>query len=138
MSFTYLASPYSHPKREMLEVRYLEALRACAALYNAGCTVFSPIVHCHEMAKVHILPTSFDFWLPHNHAMLEASEALLILNITGWVESVGLRSEALRAEELGIITAFVNVEGVISPYVKPELWELDQGVSSVHGAQRSS
>ena len=62
MSFVYLASPYTHKKREVMMDRHHAASVATAQLLLKGAVVFSPIVHCHEIALEHQLPTDFAFW----------------------------------------------------------------------------
>src|SRR6516225_6948685 len=68
--FAYLASPYSHPLTEVVNKRYDAALHATAYLLKHHVWVYSPIVHCHELAFTFDLPLNFDFWTDYNFAML--------------------------------------------------------------------
>lgn len=102
MSFGYIASPYSHPDAAVRHDRYLMVLRYCANALKDHHWVYSPIVHCHEMALLHKLPTDARFWERYNFAMLDACKALEILMLPGWVESKGVRGEMLYAQAYGI------------------------------------
>lgn len=102
MTFAYLASPYSHPDEDVREARYLEALKATAWLLQNKIWVHSPIVHCHELAKLYRLPKDANFWMDYNFAVLERASELLILTIDGWQSSHGIRQEYDRSKIKGI------------------------------------
>mgnify|MGYP001810783450 CR=1 FL=1 len=95
--FLYLASPYSHDNPEIMQMRYFGAMDATAHLLKQHVAVYSPIVHCHEIAKVHELPTDFEFWMRYNYRMLSAARKLLVLTLDGWDKSVGVRAEITYA-----------------------------------------
>lgn len=91
--FYYLASPYTHPMAAIREFRYYQAIRAVAYLCARGHTTISPIVQCHEMAKLHILPTDFKFWKSWNERLIRASAGMIILKLDGWADSAGIADE---------------------------------------------
>lgn len=93
MSYIYLASPYSHSDSGVVERRFLAACRATAHLLNSGLVVFSPIVHCHPLAKAHGLPGDFKFWRTYNWWMLAPASELKILRLEGWQISEGVTGE---------------------------------------------
>lgn len=93
MSYVYLASPYSHPDVKIRHVRLLSAMEATAWLLKQGTWVYSPIVHCHDLALRHDLPKEFDFWQHYNRAMLTPATALYLLNTSGLAESKGVKAE---------------------------------------------
>lgn len=93
MSYIYLATPYSHKSELVRHHRYLEAETACAQLMLQGTTVYSPIVHCHMLAKRHKLPKDFKFWETHNYAMLQKASLMVILMLDGWELSEGIKGE---------------------------------------------
>lgn len=109
----YLASPYSSELPHVREERYQQALKCTAALLVKHNWVYSPIVHCHELAKLYALPTSFEFWKRYNFAMLRRCETFGILKIDGWDESVGLSEEFKLARTLSMPTYFYNVAGQV-------------------------
>jgi len=98
----YLASPYSHPNREVLEGRAEAVSRIAALLFEAGVLVYSPIAHSHTIAAVGDLPTDFAFWDRYNRAMLERCDALFVVAIPGYDASVGVAGEMQIARELEI------------------------------------
>ena len=101
MSFYYIASPYSHRDPEEVHLRFVKVMSFTAALMKAKVPVYSPIVHCHELSIVHKLPTTADYWVPMNHAMLEASIGTIVLAIPGWEESLGVQEEMAYTIQLG-------------------------------------
>lgn len=102
MSFIYLASPYTDDDPEVVLSRY-EATRAFTAnALEEGFHVYSPIVHCHELAHYHSLPKDFEFWKSYNLAMLTAASHLWVLALEGWQESKGVQMEIITALELPI------------------------------------
>ena len=100
MGFKYLASPYSHPDLTVRGARYTYARTAVANLLAKKIWVYSPIVHCHELALAHDLPMEAEFWWEYNRTMLAASSGLLILKIDGWEESAGVKQEREYAEAI--------------------------------------
>ena len=86
----------------MKEERYLRALKATQYLLSQRRWVYSPIVHCHELAKIGGLPGDFEFWKDYNFAVIAACDLFMILRIEGWDASKGVAQEKLEAERLGI------------------------------------
>jgi hypothetical protein len=80
----YLASPYSAASEELMEERYASALDAVAQLLRQRRWVYSPIVHCHELARRCGLPRDFAFWRDYNFAMLDRADAFCVLQLPGW------------------------------------------------------
>jgi len=97
----YLASPYTHEDPFVREDRYLRAMQALSFLLRDGHVVYSPIVHCHEMAKILDIPKESDFWWNYNKGMIEASRGILILRLDGWEQSIGIKQEREYAESMG-------------------------------------
>jgi hypothetical protein len=96
----YLATPYSHPDPAMREGRYLMACKAASALLQQGLHVFSPIAHTHQIAQ-YGLPTGWDFWESYDRLYLDRCDALYVLKMDGWEESVGVQAEIRIMEEMG-------------------------------------
>lgn len=89
----YLASPYTHPCEEMMQLRYEQALFVCSEMLNSGVTVYSPIVHFHPMALKFNMPKDYSFWKKHNKAAINVCTALAFLTLDGWNKSVGVQDE---------------------------------------------
>jgi hypothetical protein len=103
----YLASPYSHPDPPIREARFNAACRATAELVLAGRAVFSPIVHGHPLVRFG-LPTDWSFWQRFDEEHLRLCDEVLVLQIDGWRESVGVRAEVEFAAALGNRVAYLE------------------------------
>lgn len=105
--YDYIGSPYSHPNPLVREERYLRVsfyLQQCLVLEQWA---YSPIVHCHEIAKVWDMPRDAAFWRKYNFTMLARSQGLKVLRIEGWDTSIGLREEMVEAERLELPIIYV-------------------------------
>lgn len=102
MSYIYLASPYTDKLATVMALRYKQVAESTAHLLRREIHVYSPIVHCHEIAVRHNLPKGFDFWQRYNKTMLEASGALWILQLEGWSESKGVQWEISHANKINL------------------------------------
>ena len=93
MAYIYLGSPYSDKSKLVQHTRYLQVSKVVADMLCKGVHVYSPIVHCHELAKRFRMPGDFDFWQGYNYAMLEQASHFHVLELDGWNDSKGLKSE---------------------------------------------
>lgn len=74
-----------------------------AQLLEKGFIVFSPISHCHHLAMEYNLPTDAKHWEEFNKRFLMVSQALLIITIPGWKESIGVQNEIEMAKSIFLI-----------------------------------
>lgn len=102
MSYHYLASPYSDPNPELQAYRYSEACRASAWLMKRGFLVFSTIAHNHPIAMRFGLRSDAAFWWEYNQTMIRYSGGVIVLQIGGWRDSIGVEKEIKLANTLGI------------------------------------
>lgn len=93
MSFWYLASPYSSPNESIREERFKKTENATGWLLERKIWTYSPIVHNHQLAKEHSLPTDAKHWEEYNKAMIESARGVILLFIDGWKESKGVERE---------------------------------------------
>lgn len=105
--FIYIASPYSGTVKEMKE-RFEAVERYTAYAMKHGEVVFSPIVHCHEIAAKYSMPTDFGFWENYCLGMLEGAHTFRILTLDGWRDSTGVLGEWEMADEWGHGIEFVD------------------------------
>lgn len=96
----YLASPYTHPDKEVMELRYQQALAATTALMQSGHIVFSPIVYGHQFSSA--LGHTFEDWKNFNDVMLTRCDMAIFLKLPGYEESRGMRYELDLVRELGM------------------------------------
>ena len=104
----FLSAPYTHPNREIMDTRAKEIERAAVILTRCGVLVYSPITSWHEAAKNYNLPTDARFWEHHNRTMLERCDAVVVLGLPGWRESLGVGIETDQAERHQIPTFFLT------------------------------
>jgi len=64
--------------------------------------VYSPIVHCHQLAKLFDLPFDANFWHNYNFAMLERAGDFALLKLPGWNASIGVADEIEEAKRLDL------------------------------------
>jgi hypothetical protein len=103
----YLASPYSHPNAAVRAHRFREVCRAAAMLLSAGHAIFSPIAHSHPLVE-HGLPTDWFFWQRWGQNMLTRCDEVVVLQLDGWIDSVGVQAEIALARSLGKPLQFVE------------------------------
>lgn len=111
MSFVYVASPYSSSSFETMQARFEAVEQFAATFLIKGVSAYSPIVHCHELAKKYDLPATFGFWQQHDHNMILRSSAIYVLCISGWKESVGIQSELNFADENNLPILYFKPDG---------------------------
>lgn len=96
----YLASPYSSPNDATRYARFRCAEEFTALAIKQGHAVFSPIVHCHELARKHDLPKTFDFWAEYDRRILAAATTVWVLTLPGWENSRGVQQEIAWSREM--------------------------------------
>lgn len=121
MSYTYLASPYSHPDPAVREERYRSACEAAALLMQLGEIVFCPIAHSHPVAEH--LPAGcaidHDFWLRQDGPLLGHCDRVFVLMIDGWSESSGVRHEIEHAIEHDVDLVWGTLEDLRARVAQP-------------------
>lgn len=101
-SYIYLASPYSHPDKKIMNQRYETIIIVTGKLMERGLHVYSSIVHCHPLAVRFDLPRDHDYWDDYNAKMLKNASMLMIVELDGWQDSKGITSEIALASEYNI------------------------------------
>ena len=104
----YLAGPYSHEDMEVREARFRALTKKAAELMLDGHVVFSPITHGHTIAEYHDLPKGWEWWSKQDFKFLGFASKLIVLQIDGYIESVGVTAEIAFAEANGIPVGYVN------------------------------
>lgn len=98
----YLATPYTHKSKRVMASRYNLVNHAAALLMNDPYrfAIFSPITHCHEIAKDHELPTTWEFWRDYDLLFIDWSEEMWVFMQSGWENSKGVSAEIEYAREI--------------------------------------
>lgn len=114
--FWYLATPYTkHPRG--IDVAHYEACAAAAICFKAGVQVFAPIPHTHAIALVGQLAGHFEQWAQLDDAMIRASRGVIVVEMDGWSESVGINAECVLAQALGKPILYMPKDGPPPPEV---------------------
>jgi len=106
MRLIYLASPYSHPDKQVREQRFQAACQQAATMMKAGELVFSPIAHTHPIAAFG-LPGDWAFWQRYDRMMLSRCDELAVLPLDGWQKSIGVQAEIAIAKTLKLPVRFI-------------------------------
>ncbi len=89
----YLATPYTR-YRQGIHMANVEACRAAASLISMKISVLSPIAHSHAVAMYGNLdPLQQDFWQGVDAPFLEMCDAMIVMELPGWLESRGVQHE---------------------------------------------
>ena len=105
----YLASPYSHPDPAVEWQRYDAACKATAHFINRGFPVVSPIAHSHVLHVTYGCGGDWETWQQLDRALIAASDAVWVLKLDGWQESVGIKAEVEFAAGLCIPVTYVEM-----------------------------
>lgn len=84
----YLATPYSHHDRTVVQYRVDRVTAYAATLHSMGVLVYSPVTHGHQLANVEpTIKTDAESWIAHNLYMLKRCNQLLVL---GYPREIGI------------------------------------------------
>jgi hypothetical protein len=94
-TLAYIATPYTRYEGGNIELAFREAARISAALMVAGIDVFSPIVHSHPLALYGEGVDALDrnFWLNRYEIFMARCDALIVVEMKDWKESIGIAHE---------------------------------------------
>lgn len=93
-TLAYLATPYTKYEGGNIELAFRDAARIAAALLLAGINIYSPIAHCHPLSQYgDIDALDRDFWLKYQESMMARCDVLIVAEMKGWKESIGVKHE---------------------------------------------
>jgi hypothetical protein len=98
----YLATPYSHPSPRIKKRRYNIANKVAASMIKDGYLLITPIASSAALAKAGDLAGEFWQWAKLDLELVSRSDGVIVLDMPGWRESVGVAAEVMRATSLGI------------------------------------
>lgn len=109
----YLASPYSHVERRVVDFRYKEQQRLHSALISKyKATILAPIEQCHNLTRNFDLPSGYEFWKKRDRKFIDMSDGIVICLMEGWKESVGVSDELAYAKAKGKEVYFLDPESL--------------------------
>lgn len=123
----YLASPHTHPHRSVVDMRFRQARSATINLMCKGYIVYSPIVYTHPLWRLsQAIQTGLEGldkwkhgdWLAFDRHMMARCDECIVLQLTGWDASVGVRMEINYFTSMGKPVSYFTLDEVIkaSPY----------------------
>lgn len=105
----YLATPYSHEDKNIVESRYIQTANKCAELISEGNVVISPIFYGHNLLKLRDMPGDWEFWKNFCESFLYKSDELWVYMIDGWDQSTGVKCEIDLAKNLNIPIRYIEI-----------------------------
>lgn len=102
MSFIYLAAPYTHEDPAIVALRMQQVEEVTCMFFRSQTPVYSPLVSWHDLALKYKLPNDYRAYRIQNLACIRACSELLVLDLTGWNNSLGVQWEIEEAQDRNI------------------------------------
>jgi hypothetical protein len=104
----FVSVPYNHPRQDMIDFRLEMLDQYLMELINKDFTPYSTVQAMLPLAAKFDLSTDYDYWKRHCSRMIAASDALHVLMLPGWRDSVGVRDEIETALLIGIPVSYID------------------------------
>lgn len=88
----YIAAPYYHPDKTVINQRMELVHGYMASLMRDGYHCVSPMLF-HEIVNKYELPNDFSFWGAHSLDLLSRCDSMTVIMLDGWRESRGVSEE---------------------------------------------
>ena len=111
----YLASPYSHDSEFIKNFRYLAVDYAASILNKLGYHLIEPISMCHDKSKSYDLPSGYRYWKTRDRNFVKMSDGIIVFNLPGTIESIGVQDEIQFAQKHGKKEIFLQPEDLFLP-----------------------
>jgi hypothetical protein len=92
----YLGGPYTHALPEIRLERFSSITKAAAKLIEQGRIVYSPLTMTHPIDLVLAKEgetLGSDYWVRFDDAFMEFCTEMVVLRLSGWEQSSGVRRE---------------------------------------------
>ena len=106
----FISSPYTHPVKEIEELRFQEVAKFCAKMVSQGHNAFSPIVYGHTLLNFHEMPGDWKFWQDFCQHFLKLSDKMIVLKMTGCENSTGVSAEIKFATDNNIPIQYMEMK----------------------------
>lgn len=98
----YLAAPYSDPDPRIVLARMYAFDAVVADLLREGASFpISPLMN-HSILGRHTIPGNWEFWQHYSRRLLARCDELMIIELPGWDQSVGVQGELELAKSLSL------------------------------------
>ena len=107
----YVASPYSHPDRGVMQERFevIHCVTERIIREQTFVIPFTPIAYTHQFAHIEGVD-----WTEWDINFLKVCKAILIVQMQGWVVSVGVQKEKNCCQRHGIPIYYSTVDNIMS------------------------
>lgn len=109
----YLASPYSHPDKDIREQNYIKVTKKAAELVSKGLVVVSPITYGHTLLDYKEMPTDWEFWNNFCLSILRHCDELWVYKMDGWNRSRGVAEEIEFAVKNNLHIKYIEYEDIL-------------------------
>lgn len=115
----YLGAPYNHPTQAVKKRRLATVNHVSLELIKEGKLVFSPLSHNLSIDSKRFL-NSWEAWQKLDLEILARCDALMVLKLEGWQDSIGLKAEIAfaKAHQIPIVEMEAPSEEQIDAIVK--------------------
>lgn len=103
----YIAAPYSHKDPAVIAGRMACFDAVAAKMLLDGQMPVSPLLF-HSLLGKHKVPGNWDFFEAYSLHMLDRCDALYLITLPGWEDSVGVAGELRLAEAKGMYIHLVE------------------------------
>jgi len=110
----YIAAPYSDPDKEVVNRRVSLVCKYSALLLKKDLSNVSPILIGTSIFLHATLPSDFAFWQKMSYDLLSRCDALYVMKIDGWKDSIGVQAEISFAKQHNIKIEYVDVDHLIA------------------------
>jgi hypothetical protein len=111
LEIVYLGGPYTHPLPSVRKARFESVTRAAAELIERGRIVYSPLTMTHPVDLVLARDgdtLGSDYWVQFDEAFMEFCSEMVVLRLSGWKNSSGVRREISFFEKKGRPVSFMD------------------------------
>lgn len=108
----YLAAPYSHPDKAVIDERMEIFCKVDARLIDAGYHTVSPLSKHFILNYGYNLGGDWAYWGEYSKKLLSLCHAMFVICIDGWETSVGVLEEIKLARQLNIEVIYLDTNGI--------------------------
>ncbi len=129
----YVASPYSSGDPEQIQNNYEMVTEFVAMLVSMGYIAISPITYGHTLLDYQDMPKDYGFCKHFCIGLLKKSDAILVLKLPGWEDSVGVQDEMDFARKNHIEVYLIDSPDVlpITKNIKLEIAQFDKQIAEL-------
>ena len=107
---SYIAAPYSHKDKNVIEQRMQTLLKADADLTVRLRKITVTPLSKHFILPFDNIPGDWGYWEQYSKHLLNQCKEMIIIGIPGWDTSTGVAGEIEYACKLGIPVYLYNIE----------------------------